>query len=99
MTLRAHKRIGLANVRAPLLPEGHLGVTVPSVKPSGQVLQVYGDRVIVISTATRVHDLRLERPWTLEDLDRELATHELATHTTQGFFDELAGDVQGAREL
>ena len=94
MTLRAHKRIGLAYVPAPLLPEGHLGVTVPSVDPSGQVLQVYGDRVIVFSTATRVHDLQLERPWTLEDLERELATHELAPDTTQDFFDELAGDVQ-----
>jgi hypothetical protein len=62
MTLRAHKRIGLAYVPAPLLPQGHLGETVPSVDPSGQVLRVYGGRVVVFSTATRVHDLRLERP-------------------------------------
>jgi hypothetical protein len=52
-----------------LLPEGHLGVTVPSVEPSGQVLQVYGDRVIVISNATRVHDLRLERSWISDRLE------------------------------
>jgi hypothetical protein len=85
---------GLAYVPAALLPEGHLGVAVPSVDPSGQVLQVCGGRVIVFSSGTRVHDLQLERPWTLEDLDRELATHELAPDTTRDFFDELAGDVQ-----
>ena len=94
MTLRAHTRIDLAYVPAPVLPEGHLGVTMPSIDPSGQVLQVDGGRVVVFSTATRVDDLQLERPWTLEDLDRELATHELAPDTTQEFFDELVGDVQ-----
>jgi hypothetical protein len=96
MTLRAHTRIDLAYVPAPVLPEGHLGVTMPSIAPSGQVLQVDGGRVVVFSTATRVDDLRLERPWTLGDLDRELAlaTHELAPDTTQEFFDELVGGVQ-----
>jgi epoxide hydrolase len=42
MTLRAHKRIGLAYVPTPLLPQGHLGETMPSVDPS--------------ATATRSHE-------------------------------------------
>jgi NAD(P)-dependent dehydrogenase (short-subunit alcohol dehydrogenase family) len=61
---------------------------------TGQVVQVYGGRIVLLSTAERVHDLRLNRPWTVDDLDRELSGRLIELDTTQGFFDELAGDVQ-----
>jgi NAD(P)-dependent dehydrogenase (short-subunit alcohol dehydrogenase family) len=38
----------------------------------GQIFHIYGDRLVVLSMPTAVHQLRTEGRWTLEALDREL---------------------------
>lgn len=98
-TQRGHARFDPPASRGDRMDPRHVSTLVcwlagAGCPASGQVIQVYGGRVMLVSTAQRVHDLRLDRSWTLEDLDRELPARLIDPGSSESFFHELACDVQ-----
>jgi NAD(P)-dependent dehydrogenase (short-subunit alcohol dehydrogenase family) len=79
---RVFDRLDPANV-SPLI----VWLAAEDCPATAQVFHTYGDRLIVVSMPSIVHDLRTDGRWTLEALDRELPRRLLAPPRIEDFLE------------